>query len=723
MDRRGFFRTSAAWATGALLWGGVGLWYSSSQEEREGDESRRLMNPSECHDNMIDTFSRSFAELRKWEILFFDEEWSFIEKFALPEDWDKSDPLKKQLIRDGFRKQLAIKYNLPSADESDIMASSPHWVLQGEWPWETLLSLTKKLWSQITRDDEESRTRIQYVQDAFKDFGGWWRIATLMTEHICGLAAGESRFDSSLISRSGAVGIFQLMPARIRDTRLNPKKYTLDEVSLSLKKQVEIAKRLFLADWMLIRGRFGEKISKAYFGGNMEDTLRYALFPILINTYNTGYPNIEAVVRGFMEEYPTLQDIEAEFDVRYRNGLGYDFFWYLSRFGLTHNGAPSYGSESAAYFYKSMGMSQVLKSGAPSVRNTQYKKISQRPHENSLLSSSVLSGVVAGWVIWVLTSKIPVRSVISWWKEKLPKIKPLNVQTNIRRRALLGLGWVGILWLGSWWVRHLYDKYSLRKPETPLWSRRNILPYEPQNWAPEVVLQSLYPRNNAIKLISIDRKHHLKTITPWLSDHARRLGISPANTRSDLGKLSGRLDSNIANLDYRPRGVGKSALKEGGSQSVWSQNHPEYLRINSHTERLIRDISQALNAELQKTYGLDPKRYKVRLIVNSGVRDRIYARKYLPNASDNSSHPYGIAFDIAHRFDIIDLEKKQSYMISSGRVYEKTKQVLDTVISRMQHRWGRFQGSIFAIQELTPPHIHITDRLGEEKWIPPYLRR
>ena len=127
-----------------------------------------------------------------------------------------------------------------------------------------------------------------------------------MSEHICGLAAGESRFDTSLISRSGAVGIFQLMPARIRDIRLNPNKYSLDEVSLSLKKQAEIAKRLFLADWELIRSRFSEKIGKAYFSGNEDDTLRYALFPLLINAYNTGYPNIEAVVRGFMTEYPTI---------------------------------------------------------------------------------------------------------------------------------------------------------------------------------------------------------------------------------------------------------------------------------------------------------------------------------------------------------------------------------------------------------------------------------
>lgn len=158
-----------------------------------------------------------------------------------------------------------------------------------------------------------------------------------MSEHICGLAAGESRFDSSLKhDESGALGIFQLMPATIANPRLNPDKYPQNEVRYSLKKQVEIAKRLFLTDWELIHGRFAKKIADNYFNGNREDAIRYALFPILMNTYNTGYKNIDPVIRGFIKEYQTIQDIEETFEVSYKDGLGYDFFWYFSRFGLAH---------------------------------------------------------------------------------------------------------------------------------------------------------------------------------------------------------------------------------------------------------------------------------------------------------------------------------------------------------------------------------------------------
>lgn len=727
MDRRSFFRTSATWAIGALIGGWAGLQYASFQEKREEDEAKRMMKYSECHENMLDTFSRSFAELRKWEILFFDEEGTFIEKFALPKDWDTYGVEQKQKKRDEYRKQLALKYKLSSSDESDILASSPHGVLQGEWTGETLRTLTKKLWYKKTIGDEKNRIRIDYIRDTFRDFGGWWLIAKLMSEHICGLVAGESRFDTSLISRSGAVGIFQLMPARIRDSRLNPKKYSLDEVTLSLKKQAEIAKRLFLADWELIRSRFGEKIGKAYFGGNADDTLRYVLFPLLINAYNTGYPNIEAVVRGFMTKYPTIWDLEAEFEVKYRDGFGYDFFWYLSRFGLAHNGAPSYGSDSAAYFYKSMAMSRVLNSWSPSLRTTQYIPLSERSYEvvQSLwntISSGVLTWIVAGWVAWVIASQIPVGSLLAGWKEKLPAIQAPKIQIQTRRRALLALGGLSALWLGGWWVSRLYDRFHLRRPETPLGRGWNLASFEPQRWAPESVLGSIYPRNSKVEHIPVDRRHQPKTITPWLHEHAIKLGISSANTRSDLMKLGGRLDPSLTNLDYRPRDMGKSALQESGAKSVGSRNHPDYLSIHRHTEKLIRDISQTLNIELQKAYGLDPKKYRVRLIVNSGARDRAYAKRYLRNASDNSSHPYGIAFDIAHRFDIIDLESKQSYMITSGDTYEKTKRVLDIVVSRMQHGSWRFQGKFFAIQELQPPHIHISDRLGEEKWRPPYLR-
>ena len=726
MDRRSFFRTWTTWAIGALIWWWVGMQYASFQEKKEEDEAKRMMKSSECHENMLDTFSRSFAELTKWELLFYDEEGAFIEKFALPKDWDKYTAPQKQQKRDEYRKQLALKYKLPSSDEDTILASSPHGVLQGESGGETLLSLTKKLWSKKTIDDEKNRTRIEYIRDTFRDFGGWWLIAKLMSEHICGLAAGESRFDTSLISRSGAVGIFQLMPARIRDIRLNPKKYSLDEVSLSLKKQAEIAKRLFLADWELIRSRFAEKIGKAYFGGNEDDTLRYALFPLLINAYNTGYPNIEAVVRGFMTEYPTIWDLETEFEVSYKGGLGYDFFWYLSRFGLAHNGAPSYGSDSAAYFYKSMAMSRVLNSWPPASRKSEYTPISLRsyelPESSWSMTSTILAGVVAGWVTWVLVSKLPIWSLVSRWKERLPKIQIPSVQTHIRRRALLVLWWAGTLWLGGWWARKLYDKFRPTRPESPLGEWGTLPPYAPQRWALESVLGSIYPRNNTINHIPVDRRHQPKTITPWLHEHARKLGISPANTRSDLVKLSGRLDTSLTNFDYRPRDMGRSALQEGSKKAVGSRNHPDYLVLHAHTEKLIRNISQSLNLELQRVHGLDPKKYRVRLIVNSGARDRAYAKKYLHNASDNSSHPYGIAFDIAHRFDIIDLRSKQSYMITSGDVYEKTKRALDTVVSRMQHGSWRFQGKLFAIQELQPPHIHISDRLGEEKWIPPYLR-
>jgi Family of unknown function (DUF5715) len=157
-------------------------------------------------------------------------------------------------------------------------------------------------------------------------------------------------------------------------------------------------------------------------------------------------------------------------------------------------------------------------------------------------------------------------------------------------------------------------------------------------------------------------------------------------TRSDLKKLDGRLDSSLNNLDYRPREMGRSAIQEGGVKTQGSRNHPEYLRIHKNTEKIIRDISQSLNLELKKLYGMDLQKYRIRLIISSGARDHAYAKKYLPNASDNSSHPYGIAFDIAPRFDIIDLKAQKSYMITSGEVYTQTKRVLDTVISRMQHQ-------------------------------------
>jgi hypothetical protein len=399
--------------------------------------------------------------------------------------------------------------------------------------------------------------------------------------------------------------------------------------------------------------------------------------------------------------------------------MGYDFFWYLSRFWLMQHGAPSYRSDSAAYFYKSMAMSWLLRSWVLAKAKDRYIPITSKPHETLRLwwsMTPMVIGTVAGWAMWVLAG-----STISWTISQQPKQAENNstLQSHTRRNILITLWGVGALWTLGWWA---YKKLKATTSEVPIGSGEKLEPYQPQSWVPESVLRSIYPQVTNFDSIPVDRKHQSKTITPWLTDNAKSLGISPAMTRSDLKKLDGRLDSSLNNLDYRPREMGRSAIQEGGVKTQGSRNHPEYLRIHKHTEKIIRDISQSLNLELKKLHGMDLQKYRIRLIISSGARDHAYAKKYLPNASDNSSHPYGIAFDIAPRFDIIDLKAQKSYMITSGEVYTQTKRVLDTVISRMQHQWWRFRGKVFAIQEVSPPHIHVSDRLSEETWVPPYLR-
>lgn len=81
------------------------------------------------------------------------------------------------------------------------------------------------------------------------------------------------------------------------------------------------------------------------------------MFPLLINTYNTGYPNIKRNLDDFMKKFPDLTTLKKA----HRFISGYDIYWQYTRFGISNKNTPAYRDDAGMYFYKTLGMSQALK--------------------------------------------------------------------------------------------------------------------------------------------------------------------------------------------------------------------------------------------------------------------------------------------------------------------------------------------------------------------------
>ena len=102
------------------------------------------------------------------------------------------------------------------------------------------------------------------------------------------------------------------MPHMIGNDVINPNKYPINEVQKSLKKQVELAKNIFLDNWSRLK-TYIPKIARQYFSGNNEQAIEYVILPLLITAYNTGYPNIKKLIDGFLSDFPDQESIQSKY--------------------------------------------------------------------------------------------------------------------------------------------------------------------------------------------------------------------------------------------------------------------------------------------------------------------------------------------------------------------------------------------------------------------------
>ncbi len=141
-----------------------------------------------------------------------------------------------------------------------------------------------------------------------------------LKELIPFLVAQESRFDESRTSRSGAVGLWQLMPGTVKDNVVleEEKRLHADQIQIPFEVQdkMELAKDIYWASKIALN-HIGKRIPRTL---NKElDKLRatldmpednfyrfYAL--VIVNSYNAGQGTVKKCLRSFREHLQSLKE-------------------------------------------------------------------------------------------------------------------------------------------------------------------------------------------------------------------------------------------------------------------------------------------------------------------------------------------------------------------------------------------------------------------------------
>lgn len=125
-------------------------------------------------------------------------------------------------------------------------------------------------------------------------------VATELTKVMPGLCAQESKFNNGLISRSGARGIFQIMPQYWEHHGGQ-----LAEFS-SLKRQVDIVGEYFVDLYRQLKAKVGtEQFSELRSRFADEESFqRDLIVPLLVNSYNAGASRVGEGVKQYCERVP-----------------------------------------------------------------------------------------------------------------------------------------------------------------------------------------------------------------------------------------------------------------------------------------------------------------------------------------------------------------------------------------------------------------------------------
>jgi len=543
-----------------------------------------------------------------------------------------------------------------------------------------------------------------------------------LSEISYGLAGIESGFNNSLISPVKAQSVWQIMPATFEqiceklDLKVDYDDFiTTTAVANRYCEEIyDYLRRFCHDDFESLRTEFG--FSKTDFENEF-------IFPCIVNAYHAGYGRLKKVIHWFAENYD--QERLNQKIGTYPDGYGYDLFGQMTRICYDDKPVRGYGRESWEYFLRANAMAALIRQKY----NRQKSKLAKKeyhPPEVLLppfnLRRESIDLVVSGGA-GLATLKLS--GGISKKTKNVYGNKGLNFRSHFVKMSLLVL--CSLLVAGF---------FMIDKPQPvsePLPPPPVSVPLPP----PPVSVSYSYSKKLGEELLALPllfskkperqyywarmpRRIQKKLITPWMKKHdlfkafyRNRAAVQKAAKKGELIQLS-----YSDNPYYRSRTVGarqlrKDKAKRLNTQALGTRNHPDYLYIKPSTEKLVIKISQLVNKELLEKFGLDD-RYRIRLIVNSGIRDTVYNRK-IRGSSPDSTHQLGLAVDFStHGFDVIKRKSKTFFYLShqNGKSVDKKHQIRYKVRHALKFVLVELHkaGEIFAIKE--GGHYHVTDKGG-----------
>jgi len=573
-------------------------------------------------------------------------------------------------------------------------------------------------------------SRIAYAKKVFsqstqlgkpKSIGLPTGIRKRLSQISYGIAGIESGFNNSLISPVKAQGIWQIMPSTFKEIC---NKLGLKANYNNFVTTTAIANRYCeeIYDYLLRFCKDDFESLRAEFGFSNTDFENEFIFPCIVNAYHTGYGRLRKVIHWFAENYD--QDRLRQEIGTYPDGYGYDLFGQMTRICYYSNSVKGYGRESWEYFLRANAMAALIRQKyeidiALRSSDTAAKKEEYRPPEVLLPPFSTrreMIDLVVSAATGLATLKLSdslFKRANNFSEKKVPILWPHFVKTSLITLAYLFALMPGCLMIDN----HPPDSAPLAPPQNSEYIRYSKELGEELSAHPR--LFSKNPGHRYYKL-RMPRRIQAKRITPWMRKHdlfkafyKNRAAVQKAAKNGELVQLS-----YSGSLYYRTRTVGYKQIqadKDSGVdiKALGTLNHPDYLYIKPSTEKLVIKISQLVNKELRDKFGLDAK-YRIRLIVNSGIRDTEY-NKNIRGSSPNSTHQLGMAVDFSTRgFDVIKSKAKTFFYLyhqnrntvdKKHRIRDKARHALKFVLVKLHKA-----GEIFAIKE--GGHYHVTDKGG-----------
>jgi len=537
-----------------------------------------------------------------------------------------------------------------------------------------------------------------------------------LSEISYGIAGIESGFNNSLISPVKAQSVWQIMPATFEQIC---EKLGLEANYDSLITTTIVANRYCEEIYAYLRRSCHDDFEslRTEFGFSKTDFENEFIFPCIVSAYHAGYGRLKKVIHWFAENYD--QDRLRQKIGTYPDGYGYDLFGQMTRICYYDSPVKGYGRESWEYFLRANAMAALIREKYEidiALRSNVAKKEYHPPEvllpRFNLWRESidlVLSGA-AGLATFKLSE------VISKKAKNLSGNKVLIFRPHFVKMSLIVLG---CLLIGSFFMIDKPQQEPVAIPAQPVSESFRYSKELGEELSAHPRLFSKKPERQYYK-VKMPRRIQAKRITPWMRKHdlfkafyQNRAAVQKAVKNGELIQLN-----YLGNLYYRCRTVGYRQIqtdKDNGlnTKALGTLNHPDYLYIKPSTEKLVIKISELVNKELQGKFGLDVQ-YRIRLIVNSGIRDTEYNRN-LRASSPDSTHQLGLAVDFStHGFDVIKSKSKTFFYLShqngknvdkKHRIREKARQALKFVLVKL-HKAGK----IFAIKE--GGHYHVTDKGG-----------